>query len=244
MGNKLGWVVGIVLLGIVAYFAFPGLRAKVDKSYDEHFGWNAEARRKDPVGFMEYSIKRLGENITKFEEARGNLRVAQQKLEDMKRDNSGKLAFADKQLGEFKAAYKLATGGKGWPVAMAGRNYNEGELKQQVTLLLSEKGSLEKMVAQIETSIATADKRGLELVNRISESKSKKGILETQKELVKVGQLTAESEKLLSEVNEVLIANEAMEQKTSVRTIDELMKDAGESAGSVSNPDTDAFLNS
>ena len=244
MGNKLGWVVGIVILGIVAYFLFPGFRAKMDKTYDKHFGWNAEARRKDPVGFMEFSISKLGENITKFEEARGSLRVAQAKLEDMKSDNSGKLAFAEKQLVEFKAAYKTATGGKGWPVALAGRNYTEGELKNQVKLFLSQKGSYEKAVKQIDEAIGTADRKQLELVNRISESKSKLGILETQKELVKVGQVTAESEKILSEVNDVLIANEAMAEKTSVRTVEEMMKDAGEAASSVGDPDTEAFLNS
>lgn len=244
MGNKLGWVVGIVLLGIVAYFLFPGLREKVDSTYDKHLGWNADARRKDPVGFMEYSIKKLGETITKFEEARGNLRVAQAKLEDMKRDTGGKVAFAEKQLVEFKAAYKTAVGGKGWPVAVAGRNYGEGELKNQVTLFLSQKGSFEKAAKQIDEAISTADKKQLELVNRISESKSKLSILETQKELVKVGQVTAESEKILSEVNDVLIANEALAEKTSVRTVEEMMKDAGESAGSVANPDTEAFLNS
>ena len=65
-----------------------------------------------------------------------------------------------------------------------------------------------------------------------------------QKELVKVGQVTAESEKILSEVNDVLIANEAMAEKTSVRTVEEMMRDAGESSSSVSNPDTEAFLNS
>lgn len=244
-GNKLGWVVGIVVVGAAAYFLFPGIRTKVDSAYDKHLGWgNPEARRKDPVGFMEYSITKLGDNIRKFEEARGNLRVAQAKLEDMKRDNSGKLAFAEKQLVEFKASYKTATGGKGWPVAMAGRNYTEGELKNQVTLLLSQKGSFEKAVKQIDDAVATADRKGLELINRISESKSKLSILETQKELVKVGQVTAESEKILSEVNDVLIANEAMAEKASVRTVEEMMKDAGEAASSVSNPDTEAFLNS
>ncbi len=245
MGNKLGWVVGILVLGIAAYFLFPGFRMSVDKFHDKHLGWgNPEARRKDPVGFMEYSIAKLGENVTKFEQARGDLRVAQAKLEDMKRDNSGKLAFAEKQLVEFKTAYKAAAGGKGWPVSMAGRNYSEGELKTQVTMLLSQKGNFEKVVKQIDTSLVSADKKGLELVNRISESKSKLSILETQKELVKVGQVTAESEKLLAEVNDVLIANEAMEQKTSVRTVEEMMKDSGEAASSVSNPDTEAFLNS
>lgn len=244
MGNKLGWVGGIVVVGIAAYFLMPGFRTKVDSTYDKHFGWNAEARRKDPVGFMEYSITRLGENIAKFEQARGDLRVAQAKLEDMKRDNSGKLAFAEKQLVEFKTAYKGATGDKGWPVSVAGRAYTEGELKSQVTMLLSQKGSFEKVVKQIEASLQTAEKKSHELVNRIGESKSKLSILETQKELVKVGQVTAESEKILSEVNDVLIANEALAEKTSVRTVEEMMRDAGEAASSVSNPDTEAFLNS
>jgi hypothetical protein len=244
MNRIVGWIVVVVLVGVGAYFVFPGFRSKVDATYDKHFGWTPEARRKDPVGFIEYSIGKLGDNVTKFESARGDLRVAQTNLEGMKRTNEEKVAFAEKQLQEFKGAYQAAKGGKGWPAAVAGRSYSEAELKSQVTLLLSQKSGYEKVLKQVEGGIATADKRSLQLVNRINESKMKLGLLEAQKALVSVNKLTADTEKLMADVNEVIVENEAMAEKSAVRTVEELMRESEDAAASVTNPGTEAFLNS
>ena len=243
MGGKLFAILGtVIVLGVAAYFIFPGFREKVDDVYDKNFGWTAEARRKDPVGFIEYSIKKLGKNVEKFEDTRGELRAAQSKLQQMKEENTAKSSFAEKNLEAFKAAYKDAKGGKGWPTSVAGKSYTEAELKSQVGVVLSQKGGYEGILKQIEAGLVSAERRQNELMNRVNDSKAKLGILEAQKTLVKVNQLSAESEKLLAEVNDVLIQNEAMNEKSSVRTVEELMRDAGETPGA-SNPNVDAFLN-
>ena len=63
-GSRLiGIVAAIVAIGAVAYFVFPGVRTKMDEFHDKHMGWgNPEARKKDPVGFIDYSIKKLEDN--------------------------------------------------------------------------------------------------------------------------------------------------------------------------------------
>jgi hypothetical protein len=241
--NKIvGIVIAVIIIGAVAYFALPGFRSKVDSTYDKHFGWTPDARKKDPVGFIDYSIQKLGENITKFEEARTSLRVQQGKLEDLKRTNSEKIAFAEKLLATLKAGYKEATGegGRGWPITVGGKSYTEADLKTQVSMSLAEKSGYEKIVTQAETGVGVAEKRMRELVTRISESKSKRSLLEAQRALVEVNKLSADTEKLLSEVNDVLVENAAAMETSGPQTIDELMKAEGSAA--VSNPDTEKFL--
>lgn len=243
-GNRiLGGVFALLVIGGIAYFAFPGFRAKVDDMHDKHFGWTPEARRKDPVGFIDYSIGKLTENIDKFGQARTDLVAAQTKLGDMQRENSAKVAFAEKQLAALKVAYQEAGSGKGWPATVAGRAYSEGELKSQVKVLLSQKSGYEGIVGQLEQGASTADKRQLELLNHINDSKAKLSLLKAQKELVKANQLTAETEKLLSEVHDILVANEALAQKSPVRTVEEMMRDGESGDATATDPETEAFLN-
>jgi DNA repair exonuclease SbcCD ATPase subunit len=240
--NKIvGIIIAVVVIGAAAYFLLPGFKSKVDSTYDKHFGWTPEARKKDPVGFIDHSIQKLGENIAKFEEARTGLRVQQGKLEDLKKSNSEKIAFAEKLLAQLKNAYKDATGGKGWPITVGGKSYSEDDLKTQVSMSLAEKTGYEKIVAQTETGMTVAEKRMRELVTRISESKSKRSLLEAQRALVEVNKLSADTEKLLADVNDVLVENEAALESSGPQTIEELMKAEGSAA--VVNPDTEKFLN-
>jgi hypothetical protein len=242
-GNRLlSLIVVLLLVGAGAYFLFPGFRTKVNDTVSGLTTWNAEARRKDPVGFIDYAMKALGANVDKFEAVRSDLRVATAKLEKLRGENQAKQAFADKQLEEFKKAYKGAKDGNAWPVTVAGRPYKEGELKSQVSVLLTERGGFEAVLKQVDASLVNAERKGNELLNRINESKAKLSILGAQRELVKVNQLTAESEKLLAEVQDVLLQNEALAEKPAVRTVEELMRDAGEAPGA-SSANVDAFLN-
>jgi len=239
-------LVVLLLAGVGAYFFSPWFRTKVDDTFKGMRAWDAEARRKDPAGFIDHAIKQLGLNVEKFEQVRIDLTVATRKLEKMQSDNQASLAFATKELESFKAAYKDASGGsgagKGWPVTVAGRAYKEGELKSQVDVLLTQRAGFEGILKQVAVSMANAERKGTELLNRISDSKAKLSILGTQRELVRLNQFSAESDKLLAEVNDVLLQNEALAERPVVRTVEELMRDAGEAPGA-SHPNVDAFLN-
>jgi hypothetical protein len=242
-GNRLlSLIVVVVLVGVAAYLLIPGVRTKVDETVKGLTSWDAEARRKDPEGFIKYAQGQLTKNIDKFEALRGTLRASSVKLEKEKTTHQAKLAFADKELEGFKTAYKGAKASNTWPVTVAGRPYKEAELRSQVALLLSQRTGFESVVKQMDIGLTQAESKGLELINQISESKAKLSILGAQLELVKLNRLTAESEKLLSEVNDVLLENEALAEKPAVRTVEELMKDAGASPAGGSAA-VDSFLN-
>jgi hypothetical protein len=245
-GSRLiGIAVALIVIGGVAYFAFPGIRAKIDDAYDKHAGWTPEARRKNPVGFIEHSIKQLEDNVAKFTDIRAELRSGIQEMKGIRDKNAANVAFADKELGLFKAAFKEANAGKGWPVMMAGKNYTEAELKNQVEVFLRQKASYEGAVAQVDNTLKTLETKQSDLDHRIVESRTNLDLLKNQKALVKADQLTADTEKMMAEVNEVLIRNDAMASDISVRTIEEYKKDAmREPAAAKATPKADEFLKS
>jgi hypothetical protein len=241
-GSAARLVLMVVAAVVAAYFVVPKFRAAFDQKIEEIRGWDDAARKHDPVGFIDYSIGKLEDNIAKFGSVKGDLALAKAKLQKLHDDNTAKLAFAGRQLEELKGAYKGAAGGKGWPVELAGQAYDEGQLKQQVSLLLSQKGAFESVLKQTTSGLDTTSRREAEIVGRVTESKAKLDLLRTQKELVKVNQLTADTERLLGEVHDVLVQNEAMTAENPVRTVEELMKQA-ESGSSTVNANVDAFLN-
>ncbi len=241
-GRTLQLLLVVIALGVGGYYLLPGLRTRVDQQLEKVGGWNDAARRHDPVGFIDFSITKLETNIGKFDEVKGSLAIAKVQLAKLHEQNASKLAFAGKQLDEFKGAFKAATGGKGWPVDLAGKSYSEADLKQQVNLLLNQKSSFESVLKQTQSGLDATGKREMEIVGRVTESRAKLDLLKTQRELVKVAKLTADTEKLLGEVHDVLIENEALSAENPVRTVEELMKQA-ESGSSTSNANVDAFLN-
>ena len=242
MGKVFGIVVVVAILGVIAYFAFPGVRAAIDQQIDRSTGWNDEARRNDPVGFIDYSIAKLDENVVRFEEARRGMAVSRAQLEEKRKENQGRVAFADRQLDAFKAAFQAAEGGKGWPQPIAGKSYGEDELKRQVAQLLSERETFQSLVGQVEKSLAQIDQRQIELVNRITKSKAARDQLTAQREIIKVNKLTSDTEQMLDQAHDVLVANEALAEKPAVRTLDEMMKDEAREAPPASDPKVDAFL--
>ena len=241
-GSALKAALVLVVAAVAAYAIFPGVRAVFDQQLDKVGGWNDEARRHDPVGFIDYSIGKLTENVSKFGEVKTDLVVAKAKLQKIHDDSQSKVTFASKELETFKAAYKDAAAGKSWPVTLAGRTYDEAQLKQQVNVFLTQRTSYEMSAKQAADGAASAGKREMDVLARVTESKAKLELLKTQRELVKVAKLTAETEALLAEVNEVLLQNEAATAANPVLTVEEMMKQ-NESGSAASNANVDAFLN-
>jgi hypothetical protein len=244
MSKIIGWVVTLVVVAAAAYFLIPGFRTKVDDAIDGARSWDAEDRRKRPVQFIEYSEKRLEANIGKFEDNLADLRLSQKTLEKMRSENSNSLQFTSKQLDAFKAAYVSANESGKWPVSMAAKSYTAADLKQQVGILLSQKKGFESVARQVEQSSAAVERHVRELATRITDSKAKLGMLAAQKQLVKANQLTKETEKVLEDVNEVLVLNDAFAEKSPVRTAEELMKDIQATSAPGADADVEEFLKS
>lgn len=232
----------LVVLGVAAYFIVPKFRTEVNNSIESLKEWDDEARRKDPVGYIDWSMKKLQQNVGAFESLRGSIAAQKGVIEKRREEAVRKVSFGEKSAAEFKTAYQAAKKDGKWPATVAGRPYSESELKAQVGLTLGEIDGAKSILGQIDPILVELDGRLTDVVKRHADSKAKLDLLATQKELVKATQLTADTEKMLANVQDVLVQNEMAMQKSPVRTLDEMAKENAKAAAAA-NPAVDAFLN-
>lgn len=242
-GSKLfGWIVVLGLVGAGAWFFVPKFRAKVQGGIDSLTEWDDEARRKDPVGYIDFSIGKLQNNIEQFESMRRSLSGAKATLEARKETTSRKLSMGEKIAAELKGAYQTAKSANQWPARAQNRDYTEAELRSQVALTLGEIEGSKGLLAQLEPHLTDLDRHLGDVGTRLAENKGRVELLKAQREMVKATKLTSETEKMLGQIQDVLVQNEAAIAKSPVRTLDEMLKEDAR-AQAAANPAVDAFLN-
>ncbi|MEM9382888.1 MAG: hypothetical protein AAGB93_23255 [Planctomycetota bacterium] len=237
----------VAIAGFLAWQNFPGLRTSISKAANEYGGWTEEARRNDPVGFIQHAQKELAGDIEQFEEARASLDVnkrnAETQLDKFRNDEANATELANK----FKSLFQTAEASGTWPVDYLGESYDRQALIDQVDDLLAEKANATKLQAQYLEVITKVDLTRDALRDRISESNFKLKELEAQEAIVKVDKLTTDSEELLAQVNELVEGNTKV-AADPVRSIDELLKAADKQASAAAKEDAPSaaldFLNS
>jgi hypothetical protein len=145
--NKIIGLVVVVAAGLgIAYWASPSFRAMFDSKVGELREWTPEARRNDPVGYVDYSLNRLQANIDKFDIMKAELEASKRNLTKELDSAKTKKSLGEKILAECKAAYKAAVAAKAWPAKVAGRDYSETDLKAQVAMSLGETAAAESNI--------------------------------------------------------------------------------------------------
>lgn len=215
-----------------AYFAWnnlPGLRDKVTQAANKYGGWSEEARKNDPVGYIEYAIKALDKDVAQFTEANTKLKEAKASNEARLEEQRDKAAQANDLANAIKEQYKSAKENNAWPITVAGNEYTETAAVDLVGNLLQTKTTATALMADYEGVLATINKKTSELTQRISDSKFNKEKLMAQKELVKVDNLSTEADELLAKVNDLVEGNSKVAEGPAM-TFDDLMKDIDKQA--------------
>ena len=205
MNKVIGLVVGVLVIFGVVYCQSPSFRAMFDSKVGELKEWTPEARRNDPVGYIDYSLNRLQKNIDKFDVMKGELETSKRGLEKLVVKNENLRDMGEKRLGEFKAAYKAATASGSWPVEIVGQKYKEAELKSQVAMILGQRDAANASLEQLKPAVLNIANRINDVVARSSDSRAKLGILQSQRETVKALKLTKEFEQTLQNVQDILV---------------------------------------
>lgn len=231
-------LIGLVVWGIIVYF--PGLREKGESAYRQFGGWTEEARRSNPVGFIDHAMDRLQEDLKAMEtsqlrlsEVSADLKLRLERTRQLERQ-AGQLA------GEFRAAYRQAEDGAGYPVRISGQNYSREALRDQVELLLNQRRQYEQLIQELEASQARIEERQQQLVLQIPETRAALEMLPAKREIARVEEITGGTRQLLEEVNAVMNTNQEVLEKSPVRTVEELLnyQETGGDASSMSvDPD-------
>lgn len=215
-------LVVLACLGVAAYTFSPGLRAKMDDVVDKVVGWTDEARRDDPVGYVEYALEKLAADLGRFRDARSSLAETKQGAQDKLAENEQLNAAAIELSGAFREQYGLAEGSQGYPVTVAGEAYDHDQLVSQVQLVLAQRDTYASAVVDLEAAVATMDETANHIESRIIETQKNITLLETKLEVLKIEKLTAETEQLLTNVEALLHENEDV-LSDPVRTVEELL---------------------
>jgi hypothetical protein len=238
-------IVLVAVCGLLVWHYMPGCRQVATDAYRKYGGWTEDARRDDPVGFIEYAQERLEENLTAFASAQANLAGARQTIADELARMETNLAAADELAVQFRDAYRGAEEGDGYPVTVAGRDYERQELINQVGVILRQKADYEGLIDDLGEERRQVEEKDGELAVQITDTKAALATLPSKKEIARINELTGDTQDLLEQVNALIGENEGLLTPSPVRTVEELVRarqQETEGGGARSTADAHAFL--
>jgi len=223
MKKILGVVALVAVLGVLVWNFLPGVRHRAVKVYKKHGGWTPEARKADPVGFLEHAEKKLARDLEALQQSRRALAEAQEKIAAEAEKNQGLLRSAIALADNFRTAYREAQESKTWPVEISGANYSEEELVEQVRVILMQKANYEQILEEFGSAAATAKEKAEQLVTQTNSTKAALAMLPAKKEIARVSKLTEGLSGTLGQVSSLLGENEKALASTPIRTVEELV---------------------
>jgi hypothetical protein len=240
--GKLLIVLIVLFIGIVFIWRFmPGLRQRAVEVYREHGGWTEKARRSDPVGFIEYAERELREDLASLQETTGRMAEARETLSSELERHRSLLTAADELAGRFRAAYQAAGPDGGYPVRVSGADYGEGDLIEQVRLILRQRESYKDIIADMEAATASLKEKQHEVVAQITATKAALSALPAKMEIARVDELTGRTREIFQQIDELIGRNEVLLSEPPVRTVEELLRREVEEPRGV-DVDARAFL--
>ena len=196
-----------------AFFAFiiyqrnPGVKAKVDNALREQIGWNEEARKADPKGFIEHAIEQLKQDKATFTAQRSELAKVRDEATENLTKAEANIAKGNELAAAAKAAYQTAESGEAWPAKFSNSTYTRDQLIQQVSTIMAEKKAYEETVKTYKEVLDGVNAQEANLMERITKIDGKVIELGAQAKLVEMKKLTAEADVMLAQVNDLLVTN-------------------------------------
>jgi hypothetical protein len=156
----------------------------------------------------------------------------------------GLIESAEDLAAQFRAAYRRAEAGDGYPVSVAGGEYGEDDLFQQVRLILLQRASYGEIIADLQAAAEGLSEKQQQLIGQVSATKAALSALPAKKEIARVEELTGRTRELFGQVNELIGQNEEVLAESPVRTVEELLRqgEAAPEEAAGAEADARAFL--
>ena len=235
-------VILVVVCGALLWQFAPGCRQRAVDVYEKYGGWTEEARRADPVGFIEYAERKLQGDLADMQQTTRDLAAARERLGQAAEQTRASLEAASGLAEAFRNAYRQAEADSAYPVRMEGRQYEREQLVEQVRLILQQRSGNQQAIGQLEETATAAGEKEAALLAQITRIKAALQMLPAQREIARARELTGETEKTWSEVNDLIGRNETLLTGSPVRTVDELLQDRAAESGAAGEVDVLGFL--
>lgn len=237
-------LIGIVVGLVVIWQFMPGVRQKARDAYHTYGGWTEDARRADPVGFIEYAEQKLRDDLAQLESSRTNLARLQETIGEKRSETLELMASADTLAEGFRDAYRGADAADAWPVNVSGKSYTREQLREQVALILLQRRNYEQLVAELDGAGEAIKTNVQKVVAQTAATKATLEILPAKREIARVQELTKDIESTLGKVDALMGENDDVLTGSPVRTVEELVRARTQAADADASIDAqvDAFL--
>lgn len=234
----------VLLVAVIWAFQSPTVRSRLSKWYGATTEWDAESRAADPLGFIDYAEARLRGHLEELTAAKLDLAVKNMALEGTVTEYATRRDGAMALANEFRSKYQDALSNERFPVEVRNAAYTKDQTREQIGRILHDVSKIEEVHGAVVAQKAEADQRLIELGEREQETTAQLKLLPVKRSMFAADLVTAQSEAVLSELNEVLNSNTAVLTRNPVRSVDELLKKAPTPSPSASSDSTaiDAFL--
>lgn len=156
-GNAIGSVLGLIVLIVVGLFVIrefaPGLWTKVESVYRDTAGWTEEARRADPVGYLEHARGEMQQNLARIGSIIRDLEAKALRLrQELTRLRSEHGQYQE-LLNRARTVYQEAeAGAREYPVDFAGAQYSREDFIRQTSIILSESKLAERRIQDMKSA--------------------------------------------------------------------------------------------
>lgn len=213
----------LALVGGVAVGLSPAMRAAAHQQWTDRFGWTEEARRIAPVRFAQHAERRLAQDLDQMKQTRRELAAEVGQLVRRARQQQALHDQGATLADEFRAEYQEAEANGGFPITVRNAAYTRPQAEAQVSMLLAETAGYEQSLALLEGVRQQAEAQLEALAVKINQTEAQLATLATKRELLRAGRLTAEGERLLAQVDELMTGNARVIAENPVRTVEELL---------------------
>ena len=248
-GNAISTVLGLIVLIVIGLFVIrefaPGLWTKVQNVYRDTAGWTEEARRADPVGYLNYAKVDMQQNLDRITIIIRDLETRALRLRQEATRLHGDHGRYQELLNRARIVFQEAeSGARGYPVEFAGARYGREDFVRQVGIILSESQLAEQRIEDMKS----ADENISRAIRDMYEQRAKlRGALDDIDATIVIAQANVASQEVQNTLDRVSTVatdiNAYLGAYSSgaipIRSVDELLKREGE--GTV-NADVEAFL--
>ncbi|MDR2706643.1 MAG: hypothetical protein LBC02_12760 [Planctomycetaceae bacterium] len=228
------------ILAVSIFAVSPSFRTWVFGTYTTVTEWTPEAIQADPEGYAQFVKRQLETDLNVLEPTLRNLLLKKDKLAKLWKEKN--TAVEQGQALAEQAADAISNGS--YPVVVAGKKYNEEQLKSQLALWLAQIEVKKELVTEITKVQADSEKERTNLIINIEKTKSQLALVDTRIEIWRSKAITAQGLAMIAEVNAVLEGNQIVIQNDPVRGIDEALADLDRNVSptAVGNDKVEAYL--
>ncbi len=194
----------LIALALFAIYAFaPKLWTQGESILRDHLSWTEEAKRKDPVGYLNYARRRLEANIAKMEDIAGKLEDRIQRLQQEARKSKNHQGKYKTLLYRGRAIYMNAEKSSRYPVEFVSARYKREELVAQLRILFQRHTRAKQQIADMERAYTTAMKWLGEMYEKRAEARNELATLKTTIVIAEAYAAAKEVERTIRHIGEV-----------------------------------------